>query len=640
MKVSLQYGHKRSVVEIGDSDTVGNLKGLLRDQYSLNLKSSGDSEDVILKIVYAGSQLQDDWIISDIGIFPGSVLQCFLESRDKIYLRAYASFSKRTYDFTTPLSVDETTIEDLKGMVQDISGIPVSMMRLSKAPSGLEMYDGKTLNDYDVMIGDTINIDIWDGMGDFLLSVFAGDVTSTMNSLVDAVDDPTLHQYQLRVALFIASFHGYLQLVSQLLKSGARCDDPVGVHPARSWCKSSLPHPLSLQTPTHAAAQNGKVTCLRLFIHHNPACILPRDGHGSTPTGVARKYGQKECFKLLVAEQFRAQKYCGLNLSMYAKVRKWCDRARDRVAYYKLDPNFPVLLATSDKTGRSAVVGSLIQMNGFGNNIQSSASKLDKGKINTKSQWLWPRRDEVSSFVKAIDEKKLPKKPYRTLPSLRSFKTRGVVRRSSSLESIRSNNGNSGSKGNTDSDSTSGKARLKAKLSAESSAVCSCNENPGLVASREYQCKCNDCLKCGCSGAFRLPDIQAGKPKSYSNLGSFFITQDIRNESNAIKEETESNGSSSASSSGRAAKAAAQKIPRHSVKDTNRLLTEQAHSVIEQATGQNSRDLARSSLEVCETFTTMGWLRRLHLATNYNRKTLLRYMRDKGHRLSTEGASK
>ena len=638
MKLSLQYGKKRTVVEVGENDSVGNLKLFLRDQYSLNLKSSGDSEDVILNIFYAGSQLKDDWIISDIGIIPGSVLQCFLESCDKIYLKAYAGFNRKTYDFTKPISVDETTIEDLKGMIQDVSGIPVTMMRLCKSPQGLELYDGKTLDAYDVMIGDTVHVDIWDGMGDFLQSVFAGDVTTTMNSVVDAAEDPMLHQYQLRVALFIASFHGYLQLVSQLLKCGARCGDPVGEHPARSWCKGPLSHPLSLQTPTHAAAQNGKITCLRLFLHHNPACILSKDGHGTTPTGVARKYKQKECFKLLVTEQFRSQKYGGLNLSMYAKVRKWCERARDRVAYYRLDPNFPVLLATADKTGHSAVVGSPIQMNGFGHNIQSSASKLDKAKIDTKAQWLWPRREEFSSMVKVVDERKLPKKLYRTLPSLRSVKTRNLVRRSSSLESIRSDIGTTG-KGNTDIENINRRPRLKAKLSAES-CPCSSKEYGSKSESKDNQCKCTNCLKCGCGGTFRLPDIQAGKSKSLSNLGSFFITQGIRNESSVIEEESESVAPSSAPPSGRAVKTTTPKNISYSVKDTNKVLSKKAHNVIEQATGQNSRDLARSSLEVCETFTNMGWLKRLHLATNYNRKTLLRHMRDEGHRLTTQSASK
>jgi len=633
MKILLQYGRKRSVFEIGENDTVGSLKTLLKDQYSLNLKSSGDSEDMILKIAYAGSQLKDEWIISDIGILPGSVLQCSLESRDKIYLRAYSGFNKRTYDFTTPITLDETTIEEFKSMIQDISGIPVTMMRLCKTPNGLEMYDGKTLSDYDVMLGDTMHIDIWDGMGDFLLSVFAGDVTTTMNSLVEFAEDPMLHQYQLRVALFIASFHGYLQLVSQLLKSGARCDSPVGVHPARSWYQNSFAHPLSLQTPTHAAAQNGKITCLRLFIHHNPACILPRDGFGRTPTGVARKYGQKECFKLLVAEQFRAQKYSGLSLSVYGKVRKWCDRARDRVAYYRLDSNFPVLLATSDKSGHSAVVGSPIQMNGFGDNIQSSASKLDKTKVDTKAQWLWPRREEFSNMVKISDDKKVPRTLYRALPSVRNFNTRNVVRRSSSLDSVRSTTSNS-NKGETDkSDGVNGRVRLKTKPSGEFP-VCTCRENASKAnfsSSKEYKCQ-----KCGFSSTVKLPNIQASKAKSLSNLGSFFITQDIRNGDNTIEEEVKPADPASAPL---ATKTAAPKdTSRHSIKDPNKLLTKQAHSFIEQTTGQNSRDLARSSLEVCETFTTMGWLRRLNLATNYNRKTLLRYMRDKGHRLSTEAS--
>lgn len=636
MKITLLYRKKRTVVEIGESDTVGQLKSFFRYQYSLNLKSAGESENMILTILFAGSRLKDDWIISDIGILPGSVLQCYLQSRDKIFLRALCGFNKKIYDFTSPISVDETTVGDLKRMIQEMSGIPVTVMRLCKNPPSLEMYDDKTLDDYDIMIGDTINVDIWDGMGDFLLSAFAGDVTITMNALVNPAEDPALHKYQLRVALCIASFHGYLQLISQLLKSGARCDDPVGEHPARSWCSGSLHHPLSLQTPTHAAAQTGKITCLRLFIHHNPACILPRDGYGCTPTGVARKYGQRECFKLLITEQFRKQQYSGLSLSVYAKVRKWCDRARDRVAYYRSEPGIPVLLATLDKTGHTAMVGAPIQMNGFGDSIQTSASKLNKTKIDTKSQWLWPKREQLGNMVKFLDEGRGPKRLYRTLPSVRkqnSFKAKNIVTRNSSLESVATVKGHFKRKDG----GTEVNPRLRSKLSSES---CKCSRKSYVQSNHEQitgdGCKCKDCLKCSCGGRFRLPDINDSKSMNFSGP-SFFITQDAQN--NDIKEESESVCSTSASLERKAAKEPSLKVSPRPAKNSSRELTEQAHHVIEQATGQTSRDLARSSLEVCETFTAVGWLRRLHLATNYNRKTLLRCMREKGHHLTTEGSS-
>lgn len=639
MKVTLLYRKRRLVVEVKENDTVGHLKAFFRDQYSLNLKSAGESEDMILTILYAGSQLKDDWIISDIGILPGSVLQCSLQSRDKIFLRAYVAFNKKTYDFTRPMSVEETTVVEFKRMIQEVSGIPVTVMRLCTMPSGVELLNGRTLEEYDIMIGDTIHVDIWDGMADFLLSVFAGDVTATMDALVNPADDPALHKYQLRVALCIASFYGFIQLVSQLLKSGARCDEPVGEHPARSWCSNSVAHPLSLQTPTHAAAQTGKITCIRLFIHHNPACILPKDGYGRTPTGVARMYGQRECFKLLITEQFRKQQYNGLSLSMYSKVRKWCERARDRVAYYRSDPNFPVLLATLDKTGHSAVVGSPIQMNGFGENIQSSANKLNRAKIDAKTQWLWPRREEINSMVKVADDVKPPKKLYKKLPIIRkqtSPRAKNLVKRSSSFESAADSKGPA-KKVNGDRVLIS-KPHLKSKIASQfNSSICNENEPNGKNALySNNQCICGDNVRCSCGGESRFPGINTGKPRRSSSPASFFITEDVRHDNVVIQKlsKPELNARKSVKPT------LQPHVTQRAVKDESRALTAQAHSVIQQATGQNSRALARSSLEVCETFTAVGWLRRLHLATNYNRKTLLRGMRDKGQHLTADSSLK
>eukprot|EP00112_Aurelia_sp_Birch-Aquarium-sp1_P022680 Seg649.4 transcript_id=Seg649.4/GoldUCD/mRNA.D3Y31 product="Protein ANKUB1" protein_id=Seg649.4/GoldUCD/D3Y31 len=647
MKVSLLYGKKRMVVEIGENDTVQHLKEFFRDYYSLNLKSSGDTEDLILTISYAGAFLQDDWILSDIGILPGTVLQCHLKSRDKIFMRAYAAFNNKYYDFTNPIDVDKTTVADFKTMIQDISGLPVSMVRLYKEANGPEMFDSKLLDSYDVMLGDTIHIDIWDGMGDLLQSAWAGDVTATMNSIVSHAEDPALHKYQLRVALYIASFYGYIQLVSLLLKSGARCDDAIGEHPARDWCKDSMSHPLCLRTPAHAATQNGKISCLRLFIHHNRACILAKDGNGWTPTGVARRYQQRDCFKLLITEQFRTQRYSGLSLSMYGKVRKWCDRARDRVGCYKTtDPLFPVLLASTDKTGHGAGVGSPIQLNGFGNSIQTSASKLNRSKIDAKNQWLWPRREELSDIAKRAGDRKMPRKYYRTLPSLRkqqSFKAKGLLRRSSSLESrgsVRSN-GKSRPENNE-------KPRLKARFSPDTVDVSLSASTEKLKLHRtvsepakELQCKCSDCRECSCGGAVHLPQIHKPvmRTRKVSNQDSFFITQDGKKFGDVIHEETEQKDVIAVAKEEQNGGTTKMRRSPRGVRNTNKALTEQAHSVIKQATGQTSKELAMSSLEVGDTFTAMGWLRRLHLATNYNKKTLLRRMRDRGQSLTKDSCA-
>ncbi len=634
MKVTLLYDKRKLVMDVGENDSVGKMKVFLRDKFNLNIQSSQEREDLILHVTFAGSYLQDDWILSDIGIPPGSTLQCILQSKDKIFLRVYSSFNDKMYEFTEPINLEKTTVETMKSMIQDKSGIPVSMFRLRRKGSDNDMFDARLLSEYDIKTGDTIYIDIWDGMSDFLNSVFAGDVTATMDAVVDFHDDPFLHRYQLRVALFIAAFQGNIQLAAQLLKSGSRCDDPVGEHPARDWCKSSVAHPLSLRTPAHAAAQRGRGSCLRLFIHHNRSCILAKDGHGSTPTALARRFGQQECFKLLVTEQFRKLQYAGLNLSIYGKVRKWCDRAKDRVAFYRIDPDRQILLASLDKSARSATVGSLIQLNGFGESIQSSATKLNRNKIEAKNQWLWPMREKLVDISRYSYDRKSTK--TRFLPSLRkqnSVITKRPVRRTSSLDNFQ-RRGIMKKSSQNDGYSHEDKRPLFKKTSR--------HEDTSPRATFEKQEDKDNRLYKIDKRPGRLPIIaQTETEMNGKDISTgFFITQGPTS-SRITKEQSEelrSDGDSRPG--GKNMEKSVETHKRHPPKkhsffnpNENKELAHEAHSIIRQATGKTSRQFARASLELGETFTAMGWLRRLQLANNCNRKTLLRNMEDKGQAL-------
>ncbi len=657
MKVTLFYGKRKLVMDVAEHQTVGSMKVFLREKFNLNIQSAQDREDVILHITYAGSYLRDDWILADIGILPGSVLQCSLQSRDKIFLRVYASFNDKHYEFTTPMNFDDTTVETVKSMVQDSSGIPVSMFRLCQKQSENEMFDPRFLSDYNISVGGTVYLDIWDGMGDFLVSVFAGDVTATMQSVVNFHEDPFLHRYQLRVALFIAAYQGNIQLAAHFLKCGSRCEDPVGEHPARDWCKSMLAHPFSLRTPTHAAAQCGRISCLRLFMHHNRSCILAKDGQGSTPTALARRYGQRECFTLLVTEQFRTVKYAGLNLSIYGKVRKWCDRAKDRVAYYRLDSGNPVLLASMDKSAHSATVGSLIQLSGFGETIQSSADKLNKSKIGAKNQWLWPKREQIGDLSKYCDNKK----GNMHFPAVRKQnslpKVPRVVRRTSSLD----NRSPRAVARTTQRSTGKGDEEMEKRLSdLEVRFEPEVRKYEAHFDARPIVNKSKDDVDIQYSN-FRspvdrekLPAIsQTDREDSFSS-GGFFITQDaastmaskrVRNKLQLRQSQEEiltikdslnnKTQKESRKEHGRSSKHLGPRTRSVFSRDANKILESEAHDVIEQATGKTSRQFARASLELGETFTGVGWLRRLQLASDCSRKTLLRGIQNKG-RMSRE----
>lgn len=360
-------------VEVGE--TVSDIKNILRKKLDLDTVQNEDGEnDMLMAINYAGSNMEDDWIFTDISIPPGATLRCELQENVKTYLNVICSHSNETLRFTEWFDVWETKVGILKTMITEKTGLHVSVFRLVSA-EGKEMYDCHPLKKYSIDYGDTARLETWNGWSAFLQSATLGQLTPTMKHMVSIHDDPLVFKYQLRVALFIAAHFNYTQLAAQLIKSGARCDEPVGEHPVREWCNKEV-HPDHFKTPVHEAAQHGSLNCLQKFIHHNYACILAKDANGLTPCNIARRYKNTECFKLLIAEQFRSRSTSGLTLGIYWRVRKWCERARDRaIVFHKHSPN-PLLLAMENRTYRNAVVGQKVQVDGFGENMQAGTSKL------------------------------------------------------------------------------------------------------------------------------------------------------------------------------------------------------------------------------------------------------------------------
>ncbi|KAL9980084.1 hypothetical protein ACROYT_G008627 [Oculina patagonica] len=375
MRVFVLFGGTRHLLDVEVGQTVSDIKNILRKKLDLDTVQSEDGEnDMLMEINYAGSNMDDDWIFTDISIPPGATLRCELQENVKTYLNVICSHSNETLRFTEWFDVWETKVGVLKTMITEKTGLHVSVFRLVSA-DGKEMYDCHPLKKYSIDYGDTVRLETWNGWGAFLQSATLGQLTPTMKHMVSIHDDPLVFKYQLRVALFIAAHFNYTQLATQLIKSGARCDEPVGEHPVREWCNKEV-HPDHLKTPVHEAAQHGSLNCLQKFVHHNYACILAKDGNGLTPCNIARRYKKTECFKLLIAEQFRSRSTSGLTLGIYWRVRKWCERARDRaVVFHKHSPN-PLLLAMENRTYRNAVVGQKVQVDGFGENMQTGTSKI------------------------------------------------------------------------------------------------------------------------------------------------------------------------------------------------------------------------------------------------------------------------
>ncbi|XP_031551660.1 protein ANKUB1-like [Actinia tenebrosa] len=381
MRVFILFKDERYCIDVDLGQTVGEIKQVLRRKFDLDTVQNEESEnDSQMSLRFAGGSLEDDWIYADLSIPSGATLRCELVENVKSYLNVFIVYSGDTVKFTESFSVWETRVSDLRTMIMNKTGLHVSVFRLI-SPEGKEMFDCNILNDYNINVGDVIRLETWDGWASFLKAATKGHLTPTLKHMISMAEDPLTAKYQLRVALFIAAHFGYTQLAAVLMKSGARSDEPVGEHPIREWCNGDV-HVDHLKTPVHEAAQRGHLICLRQFIHHNYACILAKDGNGLTPCNIARRYKQTECFKLLIAEQFRSRSIEGLTITLYAKIKKWSERARDRALVYQKHNPSPLLLAMEKRSYRKAAVGQKVYVDGFGKRLQNSASKLELSLVH------------------------------------------------------------------------------------------------------------------------------------------------------------------------------------------------------------------------------------------------------------------
>ena len=384
MRVFVSFEGSVHTFEVNTRETVGDIKETLRERFGLTLKNHRGETVSFVSLLYQGSNLHDDWIYSDLSISPGSILVCRLEKQVEPSLTVHCINYDDRIVYKNSFNVWETSVGTLRTMIQDSTGVPVSAFRLY-SKTGLELYDCHLLKVYGIDAGDIVTMEIWHDVSDVIRAARDNEITDTLGSLTSFHDGPQLMRYQLQVGLFTAAHYGYHQLAIQLMKCGARPDEPVGQHPSRDWCRESA-HVDHVKTPAHEAAQHGRLKCLRYFLIFNYAILICKDAHGLTPSNIARRYKQKECFKLLVAEQFRIPSvHPEINIHVYSRVRKWCDRARMRARLNK-DKTAMLLLTNAEIAQKRAVVGQKVQVDGYGG--------LDRNKRKVKSA---PSQSHASS---------------------------------------------------------------------------------------------------------------------------------------------------------------------------------------------------------------------------------------------------
>jgi len=301
------YEESRYSLDVKPDDTVKDLKKEIRERF---IKETAEDTKVgrHLEFNFGGASLQDDWVLNDISIISGSVIKCHLKTISKPNLLIYLAYNNYTVlKITEDIDVYKDTVSDLKSIIAERLGIPVSIFRLTFNPNlpfnndlnenisdpsspmkrsngnMQEIFDTNLLDYYGVELGSEIRLDLWDGWNELILAAIAGHERVVRRYF--SFSKP-IRLFQQKVSLYIAADRGHIGLAVAMMKYGAKAHEPVGLYPGRKWCFESE-HFESKVCPLHRACIRGHLPLLRLFVKSSPLCFITTDHLGRTPLQVS-----------------------------------------------------------------------------------------------------------------------------------------------------------------------------------------------------------------------------------------------------------------------------------------------------------------------------------------------------------------
>ncbi|XP_045172127.2 uncharacterized protein LOC123534112 [Mercenaria mercenaria] len=379
---------ERVAIDVPIGSTVGEVKKMIQVKLNIYFDDLVKQDKKVLVVSYAGSDLNDAWIFTDLGIVPGSTVKVCMKEEVKPVLFVKCSHSGEVIEIMDDYFVEKLLVDDLRTMVSKKSGLPVSIFRLVSRDN-LELFDRHVLFDYSIECGDTVYMESWDGWTELINYSILGLTPSVMPLIVS---DEIQSRFQLKVVLYIAAHFGCVDLARTCIKSGIRPDEPIGEHPSRQWCKEQS-HTETMRSAVHEAAEFGQLGVLRLFVNTDITCSMARDGHSLTPLNLALRNKQRPCASFLLTKQWvrvpvtRSQ---SMTLQTFRRIKLWCERCKEK-AFMKFGPNKSSLKRRSFNTGPLVSHGVIVDgysvspMNGKSKNVQSMRDRRRQANENNNS---------------------------------------------------------------------------------------------------------------------------------------------------------------------------------------------------------------------------------------------------------------
>lgn len=99
MRIFVVYGQERISVDVYDTQTVYDVKEIVRDLLNMGPDEGPTGVEVqekkILTLNYAGSELDETWVFADVGITPLSTIKAVLREEVKPSLYIYRYVRRR-----------------------------------------------------------------------------------------------------------------------------------------------------------------------------------------------------------------------------------------------------------------------------------------------------------------------------------------------------------------------------------------------------------------------------------------------------------------------------------------------------------------------------------------------------------------
>ncbi|XP_036917732.1 protein ANKUB1 isoform X1 [Sturnira hondurensis] len=377
MRIFIAFEGSFEPFEVSADETVEAVKLMIKDYFHIPLCEDGQGRRY-LELMFAGAALKDRWSLADIGISFCSTLKCFVKKEDKPTLQVFNAVTQETMPIMNSASLFCKKVSELRTLISLRSGFPVSVFCL-RTPRGLEMYDCNTLRDYQIDIGTTLRLDVWDGWKELLMGCLLGQKLKVQRYLSN--EKPVL-KYQKRVVLYIAAFYGYIELTEWALKQGVRPHEAVGVHPHRAWCHEALHADVS-KCPIHAAAEAGQLLILKAFVNCSVLCLECRNAAGQAPLAIALKHKHKDCVLYLLSKMWSTVSFPKMSVPMriYIKIKQWVLKAQSHNLYKSQ-------LCGSRVFG--AKVGDTVMVDGFSKPRMTSKSWHKAGNEDSQSPVVKP----------------------------------------------------------------------------------------------------------------------------------------------------------------------------------------------------------------------------------------------------------